>query len=64
MITIQEFASLIPCDKNPLSKYLCRTEFSHIEKVRSAQKLLYKNVSARDITRLRELLNRNIARMN
>lgn len=59
MITEKEFLKAVGICKSTLQVYLCRAEFSHIQKVKMGKnKFVYKGVGRDDIRRLREFKNK------
>lgn len=59
IIEENKLANNIGCHLYTLKKYLCRSEFSHIDRAKTAPKIyVLKNITENDVQRLKDLLNR------
>ena len=64
IMTIDNLAKKIKRTPDTLKTYLCRAEFSHIELAKLDKKIyVVKNITNKDIKRLKELTNRVRARI-
>ena len=63
LTTADEIGKIIGCTGDTIKKFLCRSEFSHIEEVKGKNRHKFlKNVQDKDIIRLSELYHPNIRR--
>lgn len=59
MIKHKDLLNAVPCSNSSLNVYICRPEFSHIQKIRqNGNKLYFLNVKDEDINRLRQLVGK------
>lgn len=55
MRSYESLAKQVQCSVPTLKRYLCRAEFTHIEKLKKDKKVYLKNVTEEDITKLYNL---------
>lgn len=56
-------AKQLNCSVGTLRTYLCRPEFSHVERVKIERRTIYKNLSEEDKKTLKQLINNSKRRM-